>query len=364
MPHPSVFLLCSKFGDSLFVQYHNLKYIVIDHIISLSPVINFSLIDNYSDTNTKFILTSGFDKASKLNFVLEKFGHDIMFQKDIEEVEYLKSLTNNPKNKTKFIVVSFRNGNSGIFQMDQVIENISSKIDYNTTTKVLYANTIIEKDLEYILLIKETEILFYDFEFKLISDHKLKDNIPNIQEVRFKYIKNSGKKIILIDYSNNIYFFKMKVFKSINDDNVEEKFIKIDLIKLKEKLNIGSFFALDINNTLIEGKTLILLYLENHSIDIYDLDSLSLVFSNKLVSELPVLLINCLSKNKVNNDKEKVNNTEKNSDEKEKLNIEKVISEKITVTNEKVSNETYEGYSICQSDITLPLNIINDVSKI
>ena len=115
---------------------------------------------------------------------------------------------------------------------------------------------------------------------------------------------------------------------------------------------------------------MILLYLENHSIDIYDLDSLSLVFSNKLVSELPVLLINCLSKNKVNNDKEKVNNiekvnsTEKNSDEKEKLNIEKVISEKITVTNEKVSNETYEGYSICQSDITLPLNIINDVSKI
>ena len=71
-----------------------------------------------------------------------------------------------------------------------------------------------------------------------------------------------------------------------------------------------------------------------------------MIFSNRLISELPILLINhAQSQHK----KEQEEKTEK-SEKMEKMGVK------------EKDYEACEGFSICQSDITLPLNIINNVS--
>ena len=52
----------------------------------------------------------------------------------------------------------------------------------------------------------------------------------------------------------------------------------------------NKILAIDVNNNLIENKSFLIIYFQDHSLEIFDLNNFTKIFENSMVSEHPAFL--------------------------------------------------------------------------
>jgi hypothetical protein len=274
MPNPGLFLLGSYHGDVIYIQYTSSnEYLIVNRMLNLSPIITFSTLQNSihpSYNNIKFVMTSGYDKNAHMNFLFDKLTADIVSQKETQEVGYMKSLRLEGS-YTKYLVTGLTNGLTAVLNAN--LDEITEATEINKTSKLLHCYSL----YGYIVCIFDKSIEVYDSEFKLLKtfDFKTIDSADIVKQA-----KHSLNTIVLSTYNEKMY--------SITIDFNNEILFHVNSIMINSQS--GKVLTFTVNSKLINDTKFLLLYRENNSLEVYNLDNQGMVFKNELISELPVIV--------------------------------------------------------------------------
>jgi hypothetical protein len=339
MPHPGIFVLASHFADVICMNYYQNSYIIFNKILNICPIVNFiTLFDKF---HTKFVFTSGYDKKSFHNFLYDKLYFDLVFpSSDFQEITYLKSVYfSEMEGYPNFLFLAQRNGKSFIFEVGKTLDNISDKVGLFKDgkllcTKLMKIHTSV-RPIYMIVVIFENLIQFFDPFMKLIKAINLADvesfakgndsveissETQNLIEDKIKLAKISNNFILLNTIYNKYLLCEIKINSmmsentsnqgnvfnlNLNTEDLEDKgTLEKQIINLNDILDISimsisniieksseeKILKFDINTKPINNSTFLVLYKENHLLEIYDLDSVKLIFKNNIIYELPIIL--------------------------------------------------------------------------
>jgi hypothetical protein len=270
MPNPGLFILTSYHSDVIFIQYTSSnEYLIVNRMLNLSPIVTFNTLQNSlhpSYNNIKFVITNGYDKNSQMNFLFDKLTSDTVFQKELQEVGYMKSIKFDTH--TKYLVMGLTSGTTSILSMNSMEELTDPEV--NRISKLLYCFTIDRK----IGICYDKLVELHDEDFKLLQSLDF-NNIDKSDII--KQAKQSGNILVLFTYNENLY--------SVNLESFEYN-------KILPYAGSGKVLTFTSNKKPIDGMKFLLLYRENNSLEIYNLDNLNqgIIFRNELISELPVII--------------------------------------------------------------------------
>jgi hypothetical protein len=287
MPNPGLFVLASYHSDMIFIQYRSTnEYLISNRLMNLSPIITFNTLQNSSHpsyNNIKFVLTNGYDKNSYMTFVYDKFFAEHKFQKELQEVSYMKSIKLDDDIYSRYLVIGLTKGVTSVFKsQDGVLEEITDLAEINQQqqqqTKLLYCFSFNKN----IVLIFDKNVKIFDEGFRSILSVDFEELYKG--EI-IKQAKHSQNTIILNTYNEK--FYKLDLYENDSEEKLTFKFEEFTN-NLNDKS--GKVLTFTVNSKQINNNKYLLLYRDNNSLEIYDLESLSLIFSNEFIAELPVIL--------------------------------------------------------------------------
>jgi hypothetical protein len=318
MPSPGLFFLSSPFADGIVLLFFNNNCIILDRIINYSPIINMNLLDD--NKNMKFVFTNGYGENGKLNFFYDKFVYFENYENNLYDFSFIKSIRIG--NYTKYLICTSKDEKTIILD-GKSFDNITDTIVLDKKGKMISSgqleieNLKVERKMSLIVIVTTQLIQILDplmnlldsfnpkFLFDITNDGNINNNTDS-NNIIFKckfgtncmIISNKDHTIIiLISFHSS---FSQNYNKSYKEKKINDS-IFVRFKNISNYINSPSILKYSINSKPYYSFSFIIIYYSNHSISIYDINTLlecpygnqvPPILSNKLINEFPYLITN------------------------------------------------------------------------